>query len=137
MKDPIKFLNLSGQIILLIYVSIFYFIQNIRTGSGAHPASHSRGKGVLFWRYSDRSVQLTTHLNLVPKLRMSGVTLPLPLHAFIGRTEKIFTFTFPSYFAFIKVVLCFVKTVRRGIKVACYIECKVDQRSSVQLHRRT
>jgi len=36
-------------------------------------------------------VKLTTHLHLVPKLRMSGGIPVLPLHAFIALTGKKFT----------------------------------------------
>jgi len=39
MEDLIKFLNLSRQIIFFIYLSTLYFIESVRTGSGAHPAS--------------------------------------------------------------------------------------------------
>jgi hypothetical protein len=48
-------------------------LQNVLTGSGAHPASYSVGKGSLFPRgYSGRDLRLTTYLYLVPRLEMGG-----------------------------------------------------------------
>jgi hypothetical protein len=36
--------------------------------------------GLFPWGLNFRGVKLTTHLNLVPRLRMSGAIPPLPLH---------------------------------------------------------
>ena len=45
--------------------------QNVQTGSCIQPASYSVG--------TNRVVMLTTHLDIVPGLRMSGAISPLPL----------------------------------------------------------
>jgi hypothetical protein len=38
--------------------------------------------------YNGRGVRLNTHLNLVLRLRMSGVVTVLPLYAFMARTVQ-------------------------------------------------
>jgi hypothetical protein len=54
------------------------------TWPGAHPASYSMSTvGFFSRRYSGQDVQVTTHFHLVPKLRMSGVVLPI--YAFTDR----------------------------------------------------
>jgi len=45
---------------------------------GARLASCSMCTGLFRWEYSCRSGKLTTHLDPVPKLGMSGTLLPLP-----------------------------------------------------------
>jgi hypothetical protein len=56
------------------------------TWPGAHPASYSTGTAGFFpRRYSGQGVKVTTHFHLVPKLRMSGVVLVLPIYAFTDR----------------------------------------------------
>ena len=66
----------------------FSFFENVQTGCGAHTASYSVGTGVLPRGYSGRSVKLTAHLHLVPRLRMSGAIPLLPLYAFRVWTGK-------------------------------------------------
>ena len=58
----------------------FFFSKTRQTGSGAHPASCSMGIGVI-----SRGMKLTTHLHLVPWLRMSGTVRLLPLYTFMAR----------------------------------------------------
>ena len=41
---------------------------------------------------SSWGAKLTTHFHLVPRLRMSGAILLLPLHAFMALTGKKFAF---------------------------------------------
>jgi len=48
------------------------------------------GTRVLLTRQSDRGVILTTHLYLVPRLRMSGVIPLVPLYAFMVLTRPTF-----------------------------------------------
>lgn len=48
-------------------------LQNVNTGSKAHPASYSVGNGILY-RGCGQEVKLTTHLHLAPRLRMSEST---------------------------------------------------------------
>jgi hypothetical protein len=55
--------------------------------SGAYPASFSMGA-----RVHGHSVKLTTHLPLVPRLRMSGAVPLLLIYAFIAWTGKIYLF---------------------------------------------
>jgi hypothetical protein len=57
-------------------------LQNVPSGSEAHPASYYMGTGVVSRGLSDRSVMLNTHLHLVSKLRMSGAILLHALCAF-------------------------------------------------------
>jgi hypothetical protein len=45
--------------------------------------------------WSGRGVKLTTHLHLVPSLRMSGAISPLPVYAFTVWTETILLFYMP------------------------------------------
>ena len=58
------------------------FLQNIQTGSGAHSTSYSVGTGVISCWYIGCSVKLTTHLHLVPRLKMSGSIPSTSLYAF-------------------------------------------------------
>jgi len=53
------------------------FLQKPQTGHGANPASCSAGSGISFsWSQNGRRVRLPTHLRLVTRLRMTGVTTP-------------------------------------------------------------
>jgi len=71
---------------------IFLFSKTVQTESGAHPASHSIGTGVLSQRYNGGGVKMTTYLQLVPRLRMRGaIPLFLP-HVFRARRGKNFTY---------------------------------------------
>jgi hypothetical protein len=57
----------------------FSLHQNVQTDSRAHEAFHLKGIERLFSRRGiGRGVKVTTHLHLVPRLRMSGV-IPLLL----------------------------------------------------------
>jgi hypothetical protein len=49
----------------------FSLLQNVQTGSWAHPASYSLDKGIISQENSGRGVNLTTPIHLSPKLRMS------------------------------------------------------------------
>jgi hypothetical protein len=51
----------------------------VQTGSGTQPACNPFGIGVLFpWKQSGRGVKLTTHLRLVPSLRMVDLYIHSP-----------------------------------------------------------
>jgi hypothetical protein len=65
----------------------FYLLQNVQTGSQDHPASTPSGTGVLPGD-GGRGLQLTAHLHLVTRSRMSGATPLLPLSAFMVWTGK-------------------------------------------------
>jgi len=59
---------------------IFSLCRSVQTDSGAHPTcspSEFRGQ-------SGRGVKLTTHLQLVPRLRMRGAVHPIPQYIFIA-----------------------------------------------------
>ena len=64
----------------------FSLLQNISTGSVAHPASYWIDTWVLSW-VMGRGVKLTTHLQLVLRWRLSGAIPLLPQDAFIAWTE--------------------------------------------------
>jgi hypothetical protein len=72
-----------------------FLLQNVQTGSGAHPASYAlmagdfcpRGKGT-------GTCKLTTYLHIVPRLRMSGATPLLLLHAFMAWKGKLYLLPF-------------------------------------------
>jgi hypothetical protein len=59
-------------------------LQKVQTGSGA---SCSMCTGVLSGGLSCRGVQLTTHLHIVPELRISGAMPLFLLYACMVRTE--------------------------------------------------
>jgi len=46
------------------------------------------GTGVLFWSKADGGGNLTTRLQLVPRLGMTGAILLLPLYAFMVWTRQ-------------------------------------------------
>ena len=52
------------------------------------PSYYSMGASVQFWDKSGRGVKLTIHHHLVPRLRVSGAELVLPLYAFMAGTRK-------------------------------------------------
>jgi len=58
-----------------------------------HPASRIMGTGDFSGGWSSRDVALTTHPDLVPRLRMSGPIPPLPFCACMAWCEDTFTFT--------------------------------------------
>jgi len=59
----------------------FTLLQDIQTASGAHPASYLMGiTRVLSHSQSRWGVKLTTHLHLVPRLRISAAILMPSLH---------------------------------------------------------
>jgi hypothetical protein len=53
----------------------FFLLYKVQTGSGAHPASYPKVTGGDFPGKSSRGVNLTTHLNLVPRSRMMELYL--------------------------------------------------------------
>jgi hypothetical protein len=66
-----------------------FLLQNVQTGTWAHPASYSMDTEVL-----SRGVNLTAHLHLVPRLRMSGAVPLLTLCAFMAWTRKTLPFLY-------------------------------------------
>jgi hypothetical protein len=76
-------------------VSHFSILQNVQTSSGAYPTSSLLGTVVLALGKSDRGMNLTTQLNLVPRL-ISGA-IPLFHHTcFRGVDRDNFTFFLPT-----------------------------------------
>ena len=73
---------------ILVGVKGVSLLQNVHIDSGAHPSSYSMGAWVLSRRWSGRSVQLTAHLCLMPRLRMSG-TLWLPWLRFFRSSSSV------------------------------------------------
>jgi hypothetical protein len=64
----------------------FSLLHNVQTGSEAHPASYKMGTGDFSLRVMcNRGVKLTTHLNLVQRLRMVELHLhsPICLHGVV------------------------------------------------------
>jgi hypothetical protein len=63
-------------------MGFFSLHHRVQTGSGAPPPrflsnGYWGGGGLFDGVKSDRGVKFTTHLHLVPRLRMRGATLPL------------------------------------------------------------
>jgi len=57
--------------------------QNIQTGSGAHPASYSKGsRGLSPQTSSDLDLKFASDPHPVPRLGMTGTVLLLPLYFF-------------------------------------------------------
>ena len=81
----------AGWLWLLIPVGAkdFPLLQNVQTSSRAHPTFCWMGNGVLSQGWRGRGVKLTPHLYLVPRLRMRGALLLLPLCVFIAWTMEI------------------------------------------------
>jgi len=79
---------------ILVDLSYFSLLQNVQTGSGAHPI----GTGDLPPGGNSAGSRVWTHLHLVPRLRIRGDTPPISIYAFmacVGRTG--FFFTLPSF----------------------------------------
>jgi hypothetical protein len=74
----------------------FSLLQNVRTVFGAHPFSYSVNTGV-FPRIErpERDV-IITHINTVPRLRVSGVIHRLPPVCLHGMNRENFTF-YPDF----------------------------------------
>jgi len=52
--------------------------RRVQTGFRAHPASYPMGiRGLFPWAQSSLGMKLTTHLDLMPRLRLHGAVLPL------------------------------------------------------------
>ena len=60
------------------------FLQDVQTGSGAHPSSYQMDIGGSSWGQSSRSVRLTTHLHLESRLRKTGTVLSFSLTCLCG-----------------------------------------------------
>jgi hypothetical protein len=77
--------------------SLYHRVQN---DSGTHPASYPMGTGYVFpWGYSGRSVKLTTHLHLLPRLKNEWsytFTPPLRLHCMVLIYSTGTTLVLPS-----------------------------------------
>jgi len=70
----------------------FLLLQNIRTGSRAHPASYSLGTGVPSWGLSAQGMMLTTRFHLAPGLRISGaIPLVLCVYSWCGQGHLTLT----------------------------------------------
>jgi hypothetical protein len=67
------------QIAQLVQWRVYNLDDRIQTGSGVHPASYAMGTGGSF-----RGVKLTTHLHIMPRLRMRGAIPPLPQYVFMA-----------------------------------------------------
>ena len=63
----------------------FSVLRTIHVDSGAYHASYSASIRVLSWGQSNWSMTLTTHLDLVPRLRMTVVVPLLHLFAYMSR----------------------------------------------------
>jgi len=59
-------------------MSKIYLLQNVQTGTGAHPASPPTGTDGSFRGSSGGDVKLTTHHQTVPRLRIRGAISPPP-----------------------------------------------------------
>jgi hypothetical protein len=58
---------------------VFFCLRHrLQTGSGVHTVFHQVGTMSFPQVYSGRGVNLTTHLHLVPKLRMRATIPPFP-----------------------------------------------------------
>jgi len=69
----------------------FSFLHTVQTGSGAHPASYSIGTGSpppLPVKAAVFRVKLTTHLHLMPSLKISGAVTLLPLTYLLHGAES-------------------------------------------------
>jgi hypothetical protein len=81
-----------SRVRILAGVRDFCLLQNVQTSPGAHPVFFFNGyRG--FHGYSGWGVKLTTHLHLVPRLRMIGAMPLLPLYAFMVWTETTLPLT--------------------------------------------
>jgi hypothetical protein len=63
----------------------FSLHHRVQNGSGAPSSLLSNGyQGIYPWGQSGMGVKLTTHLNLVPRLRMHGVIPPVSQYVFVA-----------------------------------------------------
>lgn len=79
----------------------FSIFQIVHAGSGARAASHSMGTGVISRKSNCRGVKLTSHLRLVPRVRMSRTVGAAPIALSSVQTETTvqspFVFFVPVY----------------------------------------
>jgi hypothetical protein len=64
-------------------------------GFGTHSAFYSVGTSVLSWGQSVWGLTLTTHLNLLPRLRMSGAVHLIPIFSFMAWRGKFYIYFYP------------------------------------------
>jgi len=73
-------------------MGFFPLCHHVHASCGANPASYPVGTG------DSQGMKLTTHLHLVPRLRMYGVVLPIPQYIFVAwyllKHREYLTFTF-------------------------------------------
>jgi len=72
---------------ILIGETDFSLLQNVQTGSEAHPASYSSDDGVVYRGRAAWGVKLTTQLVLVSTLQRVSIPV-LPVYAFVTWTRK-------------------------------------------------
>jgi hypothetical protein len=65
-------------------------LQNVQTGSGPTQASSQRVTGAVDVGYSDLRVKMTTHLQLVSRIRMHGAMFSIPIHVPLSRKDRDF-----------------------------------------------
>jgi len=60
-----------------VFKKVMPVLRKVPDGSAAHPASYSVGtRGFFPWYCSFRGLRLTTHLNIMTRLRMCGAKPP-------------------------------------------------------------
>jgi hypothetical protein len=111
----------------------FYLLRNIPTGSGAHWASYSMCTGLYFSRgKSDRGVKLTSHLHVVPRWNMKGVTPPLRLYVFMAWTGRSWplAFTLRPRMTFAELTTACVPIIYHYL-LCCFTSVRVRLRDSI------
>jgi hypothetical protein len=71
-----------------IYIHIYQYLRlprSVQTDSGTHPVSSSRGS--VFGVLNGQGVKITTHLRVVPKVRMRRAVLMFPLQSVTAYTK--------------------------------------------------
>jgi hypothetical protein len=72
------------RVLFLTGAGTFFLHHLIQISCGAHPASYLIGTGGFFWGKINWGMKLTTHLHLVPRLRICGAVPPLLHTSLLG-----------------------------------------------------
>ena len=88
-------------------------LQNVQTGSEAHPASHSKDTEVISRGQSGLGMTFIARLHLQPKVRMSGAVPVRRLHAFKASTGGKLYFYLLNHFTthILRYYYCYIITL--------------------------
>jgi glutamine synthetase type III len=100
----------------------YSLFQNFQTGSGAHTASFSMGTDIRSRGYSGRSMKVSSHIHLVPKLSVNGATPLLLPYAFMAWKGTPLPLPLPLYICVTGINLAAVKYLKGVLDSVTFLD---------------